>query len=351
MLRFPLCFALGLRSRNIPLASRMTRGYCSSPDLLPSAAIPTRVANLVSTTPSHSEHTSSPSAAFRLHPVKCLNRWRLATTPTTPFSAFPATSGSRSFRCPQCQFSYRIARTSISGLASSRFLIALVSFALFLGATIIVGECLALTFRFKWIRRLVLGPSSGGGGSSSVGGGATIDPLVSPIGVRLPFLANGVAYVPAPGSGITELVVRSIRAFASGEAEDVVFGFRDLARVAWSKVSRGRALPALSIALPGSLSWIPFAPLVQALARRLLRDLSLGLSLIGSASAVAFLLSSSLLLPFHVANNVRIGAGVGLHNGDGTGAPAARRGPAGRGRNVGMGSAILVVLVAMGAIR
>lgn len=198
----------------------------------------------------------------------------------------------------------------------------------------------------------MLGPSGDGRTTGEALIGATVDPLVSPIGFRLPFLANGVAYVPAPGSGITELVVRSIRAFASGEAEEVVFGFGDLARAAWSKVMGGRRVPPLNVAY-GLTSWMPFAPLFRALASRLLRDLSLGFSLIGSASAVAFLLSSSLLLPFHVANNVRVGAGVGIQIGDvGAGQPAARRpGPVGRGRSFGMGSAILVVLVVMGAIR
>ena len=135
-----------------------------------------------------------------------------------------------------------------------------------------------------------------------------MDPLGVPIGIELP---GGLTYV-STGSGMFELVIKSIRAFVNGEAWEVGV---TLWRACEAGVGRleerygGVSVVLAPVRLLGRIGstlglgglggWL--GPLVQRF--------SLGFSLVGSMSFVTLLITSSLMMPFQLANNVRIGRG------------------------------------------
>ena len=135
-----------------------------------------------------------------------------------------------------------------------------------------------------------------------------MDPLGVPIGIELP---GGLTYV-STGSGMFELVIKSIRAFVNGEAWEVGVTLWMACEAGVAKLESTYKVVSVVLAplrflvRVGSIlglgrlgGW--FGPLVQRF--------SLGFSLVGSMSFVTLLITSSLMMPFQLANNVRIGRG------------------------------------------
>jgi hypothetical protein len=132
------------------------------------------------------------------------------------------------------------------------------------------------------------------------------DPLV-PIGIELP---GGFTYMQ-PSSGMFELVIRSMRAFVNGEAQEVGEGM-------WQMLVD--AAEYLEVYKTGHYALLPFR-LISKFASMvglgrlvtflgpIIERFSLGFSLIGSISFATLLITSSLMAPFQLANNVRIGRG------------------------------------------
>lgn len=314
--------------------------------------------------------------------VKCINRWRGSGGNSKAY-----------LHCTQCGFRYRLRRTLILGLASSRIILFTTSFLIFLSLALGTGSILHWMLHFKRFRRLITGPfgddayiageglpvglNRNNGMGLGVGLGqngenvdAYQDPFGSAIGVRLP---GGFTYI-STSSGVMELIVKSIRAFTNGEAQDVLLGIVDLIGRGWSKLFvRGGTKRRMAAKMPSLITkaFHRLSALVSIITQRiplriphfltsiispLLTRLSLGLSLIGSASFVTFLISTSLMAPFQLANNLRFGGGGRGLFGFSVGG-AERRG-GGRGRGVGdgtaalgLGSAIVVLFVVMGAVR
>lgn len=166
-------------------------------------------------------------------------------------------------------------------------------------------------------------------------------------------LPGGLVYVSS-GSGIFELIVKSIRAFVNGEAEGVMAGLREILESCFSWIgdrptvkSLARILHPLHIDTLLHALHIPGIRYLQPLLTRF----SLGFSLIGSASFVTLLITHSMMAPFHILNNIRLGRGAGPF-----GLPVRTRGRDARGgvggiAVAGIGSAVLVLFVVAGAVR
>jgi hypothetical protein len=183
--------------------------------------------------------------------------------------------------------------------------------------------------RFNRFRRLVAGPripDTAKGiktftvfGRSREGGGwlqpdteferaVRLDPLGVPIGIELP---GGLTYV-STGSGMFELVIKSIRAFINGEAWQVgltVFSALDMGIKTleddYKVISVALKPLRWTIRLCGRVGWGSLGNWLGPLLTRF----SLGFSLVGSMSFVTLLITSSLMMPFQIVNNVRIGRG------------------------------------------
>lgn len=132
------------------------------------------------------------------------------------------------------------------------------------------------------------------------------DPLV-PIGIELP---GGFTYMQ-PSSGMFELVIRSMRAFINGEAQEVGEGM-------WQVVLAGADW--LEVYKAGHYALLPFRLIAKAVSvlglgtlftwlQPVIERFSLGFSLVGSISFATLLITSSFMMPFQLANNVRIGRG------------------------------------------
>ncbi|KAJ9117078.1 hypothetical protein QFC24_006537 [Naganishia onofrii] len=181
------------------------------------------------------------------------------------------------------------------------------------------------------------------------------DPIGAGVRVGLP---GGLVYV-STGSGVFELIVKSIRAFVNGEAASVVSACVGFVGSCWSWVTRTAVCEAIYryFIRPLYIDTLAFALLsvpahTSGLLAPLVTRFTLGLSLIGSASFVTLLITHSIMPFFHVANNLRLGRGAGpfglpvrTHRGrlpgNGGGGIAA----------AGLGSAVLVLFVVMGAVR
>ena len=230
--------------------------------------------------------------------------------------------------CTQCKFRYRLRRTRFLGLASSPIILLITSLVLFLALTLAVGSALHWLMRFSRFRRLVAGPTERQprmvklipmknrisrwipfqmeDTQEEFEAAVRHDPLV-PIGIELP---GGFTYMQ-PSSGMFELVIRSMREFINGEAQEVGEGV-------WQMVLD--AAEHLEVYSAGHYALLPFR-MVARLAGLLrlgslmgwlhpiLERFSLGFSLIGSMSFATLLITSSFMAPFQLANNVRIGRG------------------------------------------
>ncbi len=140
--------------------------------------------------------------------------------------------------------------------------------------------------------------------------------------------------------GVLDIVIRAVNVFMSGEAEEVVMkGVQKVVDVACPTVAVN---PSSWFSIFSSIPRPHIPTIIAPLIQPLLTRLSLGFSLVGALSFVSLLISSSLLGPFQLMNNVRIGRGGGIFG-------WTRRRRVGDG--VGVGSVIVVMAVCMGAIR
>jgi hypothetical protein len=87
------------------------------------------------------------SGSIRHVHVGCIQRWRGTGRNKKAF-----------MECSQCGFRYRLRRTRILGLASSKPLLVVTSVALFLTLALLVGSILHWMLHFKSFRRIVTGP-------------------------------------------------------------------------------------------------------------------------------------------------------------------------------------------------
>lgn len=161
-----------------------------------------------------------------------------------------------------------------------------------------------------------------------------------------------------------ELIVKSIRAFVNGEAAQVVSACVGFIGSCWDWITRTAVCVAVYryFIHPLYLDTLAFALLsvpahTSGLLKPLLTRFTLGLSLIGSASFVTLLITHSVMPFFHVANNLRLGRGAGpfgLPVRTHRGRVLANGGGGGGGGGIaaaGLGSAVLVLFVVMGAVR
>ncbi|KAJ9095712.1 hypothetical protein QFC21_005584 [Naganishia friedmannii] len=306
------------------------------------------------------------SGSMRHVHVGCLQQWRGTGRNRKAF-----------MECSACGFRYRLRRTRILGLASSTPIRIITSVALFITLALAVGSVLHWLLRFRGLRRIVVGPYGDTLGFdpqpnppasdllSRLAVGHDIpweeafrhDPIGAGVRVGLP---GGLVYV-STGSGVFELIVKSIRAFVNGEAAGVVAACVGFVASCWDWITRTAVFVAVYryFIHPLHIDTLAFALLsvpahTGGLLRPLLARFTLGLSLIGSASFVTLLITHSVMPFFHVANNLRLGRGAGpfglpvrTHrgrmpvNGGGGGGIAA----------AGLGSAVLVLFVVMGAVR
>lgn len=160
------------------------------------------------------------------------------------------------------------------------------------------------------------------------------------------------------GSGIFELVVKSVRAFVNGEAEGVWMGVAEVGEACFEWLGERHAVrTVLDVLRPLHLD--TFAHTLLAIPKRslaylqpLITRFTLGFSLIGSASFITLLITHSMMAPFHVLNNIRLGRGAGpfgLPVRTNRGRQAGARG--GGVAVAGLGSAVLVLFVVAGAVR
>lgn len=232
--------------------------------------------------------------------------------------------------CTQCKFRYRLRRTLILGLASSRTGLLLTSLLLFFLLTLTVGTVLHWLMHFNRFRRIVAGPGADASskqvrilGKKELGlepfenqrqrevfeREVRQDPLGVPIGIELP---GGLTYV---STGMFELIIKSIRAFVNGEAQQVA---EAVLRLCATGIKRAQVYKPVRLAVQ-PFAWIYWLWLTLRLDRvfaylsPILQRASLGFSLVGSASFVTLLITSSLLAPFQLANNVRFGRGYVAH--------------------------------------
>ncbi len=251
--------------------------------------------------------------------VKCINEWRSKGRNKQTY-----------YQCNQCHFRYRFNRTLFFGLATSRPLIFLTSMFLFLFLALATGQVLLMLLNSstfdRWIRRPIRRAEEELERQTQMTFGSDTTTY-----------GWGIGYGSMSG-GLLDIVIRAVNVFASGEAEEVmVEGLRRVAEVApaeaaskWSQVlRRGRDI-------------VPAFPGVSDLVTPILTRLSLGFSFIGSLSFVSLLISSSLLAPFQLANNLRFGR-------FGWGRVGRRRGAPEGG--VGLGTVLVVIAVCAGAIR
>ncbi|ODN97267.1 hypothetical protein L198_03830 [Cryptococcus wingfieldii CBS 7118] len=204
--------------------------------------------------------------------------------------------------CPQCHFKYRIQRTRISGLATSKPVLILSTLSLFSLLTLSLGS----TFHFilahsSTLSRTFLSPSSG---NLRLGGPMDL--------FDDGFMDQGNVIIIGSGGGtlVWDVLVAAIQTFAS--IADKL----------------GRYHSVLVTRLPG-----PLATLVLGIAIRSL----LGIALLGSMSFLSLSISMSLFGPLQLANALR-GGFLGSWG---------RRRLARGGRG---GAAIVVALVAIGTL-
>lgn len=161
------------------------------------------------------------------------------------------------------------------------------------------------------------------------------------------------------GSGIFELIVKSIRAFVNGEAEGVWQGVAEVVEACFTWVGERPAVQVVYDRVLRPMHLDTMARMILAIPNRSLALLQplitrfvLGFSLIGSASFVTLLITHSMMAPFHVLNNIRLGRGAGpfgLPVRTDRGRQAGARG--GGVAVAGLGSAVLVLFVVAGAVR
>jgi hypothetical protein len=145
------------------------------------------------------------------------------------------------------------------------------------------------------------------------------------------------------------LIVKSIRAFVNGEAEGVMASFRELIETCFEWIVERPTIKTLTRIFEPLHLHLPHLPTTLTThLQPLLTRLTLGFSLIGSASFVTLLITHSMMAPFHILNNIRLGRGAGPF-----GLPVRTRNRDGRGgvAVAGVGSAVLVLFVVAGAVR
>ncbi|KAJ9111336.1 hypothetical protein QFC20_002627 [Naganishia adeliensis] len=308
------------------------------------------------------------SGSMRHVHVGCIQQWRGTGRNKKAF-----------MECTQCGFRYRLRRTRILGLASSKPILVATSILLFLTLSLLVGSILHWMLHFKSFRRIVTGPYGDNLGfdkslpSNSpndrgldllarLENGEDVpweeafrqDPIGAGVRVGLP---GGLVYV-STGSGIFELVVKSVRAFVNGEAEGVWMGVAEVGEACFEWLGERRAVrTVVDVLRPLHLDTL--AHLLLAIPKRslaylqpLITRFTLGFSLIGSASFITLLITHSMMAPFHVLNNIRLGRGAGpfgLPVRTNRGRQAGARG--GGVAVAGLGSAVLVLFVVAGAVR
>jgi hypothetical protein len=171
-----------------------------------------------------------------------------------------------------------------------------------------------LLSRFDGFARLLLGPSSRDKnrikmfGSKGFENEVRRDPLGVSMGVEFP---GGFTLV-TPGSGMFDIVIKSIRTFMSGEAEDALAAVWHMTRNRLASTFEFKtshpwleSFFSLLSYVAGWVMWAAGSEWWKAVWTRL----SLGLSLIGSMSFITLLIGSSLMGPVQLANNLRFGRG------------------------------------------
>ncbi|WVQ81186.1 hypothetical protein IAT38_003308 [Cryptococcus sp. DSM 104549] len=235
------------------------------------------------------------SGTMRYVHVECINAWRGTGTHARAY-----------MECPQCHFKYRIRRTGISGLATSRPILLLSTFFLFSTLTLIMGSILHLIlYHSPAITRTLFSSSS-------------IRISSSPFDLLDDDFYDGGGVVVIGGSSALawDIISSAVRTFA-----DIAEGFGELQQ-------------ALEERLPGPLAVGLFGLFVRFI---------LGLGVLGSMSFVSLLLSLSLFGPLHLANALRGGflSTWGRRR-------LARQGA--RNNGGGMGTVIIILLVLVGAV-
>lgn len=224
--------------------------------------------------------------------VSCINAWRGTGANAKAF-----------MECPQCHFRYQIRRTRVSGLATSKPILLLCTFLLFSILSITLGSILRFLLTHSTTSRRLLSSSS-------------------PISVGTPFdlfggefidRGGGVVIVGGSGALVWDILLAAVKTFVS--LADRMTYFQSL----------------LHEFLPG-----PLAVFLSALVVRFF----LGLAVLGSLSFISLSISLSLFGPLQLANALR-GGFLGSWG---------RRRLARNGRDGGIGTVIVVLLVVIGAI-
>ncbi|ODO04822.1 hypothetical protein I350_05432 [Cryptococcus amylolentus CBS 6273] len=235
------------------------------------------------------------SGSMRFVHVECINAWRGTGTNAATY-----------MECPQCHFRYRIQRTQISGLATSKPVLILSTLSLFSLLTLSLGS----TFHFilahsSTLSRTFLSPSPG---SLRLGGPMDL--------FDDGFMDQGNVVIIGSGGGtlVWDVLVAAIQTFAS--IADKLGNYHSV----------------LVTRLPG-----PLATLVLGIAIRSL----LGIALLGSMSFLSLSISMSLFGPLQLANALR-GGFLGSWG-------RRRLARGGRGGD-GIGTALVVALVAIGTL-
>ncbi|ORY28832.1 hypothetical protein BCR39DRAFT_559395 [Naematelia encephala] len=198
------------------------------------------------------------SGSMRYVHVQCINAWRGTGTNAKAF-----------MECPQCHHHYRLRRTLISGIATSRPLLLLLSSTFFLLLTLSSGALIHYLLLSPRLSSSILSPDV----RLSTGNLFDLD-------MDDDYMYDGGGIVIIGGG--TTLVA------------DVVFG----AIQAFTLIASRLSELDLGMPLPPFLSSI-----VYWLGLRVL----LGISLLGSLSFISLLLSFSLFAPLQIANNFRGG--------------------------------------------
>jgi hypothetical protein len=196
--------------------------------------------------------------------------------------------------CQQCHYHYHFRRTLISGLATSRPILLLSTFVLFLSLTLFAGQILTWLLSIPAFHNRILEPPSS----------------------KLVFLGDDdewyefddtVLYVSSGGTLMWDVVVGAVRVFSA---------------VA-NKLSQSRS--GILSKLPGSVQWLGVRFL-------------LGMAVLGSFSFLSLLISLSLFGPLQLANGLR---GVGF-----LGNWTRRR----RNTGTGVGQYMMIAIVLIGSI-
>ncbi|WVQ74397.1 hypothetical protein IAR50_003998 [Cryptococcus sp. DSM 104548] len=235
------------------------------------------------------------SGSMRFVHVECINAWRGTGTNAKAF-----------LECPQCHFKYRIRRTRISGLATSKPILILSTLSLFSLLTLFLGSGFHFILTHSsTLSRTFLSPSSG-----NIRLGSPMDLFDDGL------MDQGNVVIIGGGGGtlVWDVLVAAVQTFVS--IADSLESYHSV----------------LVTRLPGAL-----ATLVLAIAIRSL----LGIALLGSMSFLSLSISLSLFGPLQLANALRGGF---------LGSWGRRRLARGGRRGDGLGTVIVVALVVIGAL-